>query len=167
MAIPPASPNQYFTPTFDADMPQSVATHFRQLYLAINQHDQAIKLVAAKPTTITTVTAQGSSAPANPVIIPGDTPAIAHEAIVSYDASNGMFGQLQFDFADLTGIATTVQIGTGAPAAGDYVDGGTGAWTALPGGLTHVIPLGPLTVGGTTGSITVVNGRITASVDPT
>lgn len=158
----------YFTPTFSKDVSQEVATNFRQLFLAIGDHDNAFRVLNDKigAPTAPTITIP-SNAPANPVIIPGDTPAIAHEAIVSYDASNGMFGQLQFDFADLTGIATTVQIGTGAPAAGDYVDGGTGAWTALPGGLTHVIPLGPLTVGGTTGSITVVNGRITASVDPT
>ena len=35
-------------------------------------------------------------------------------------------------FADISGVATTAQIGTGTPSAGEYVDGGTGAWTALP-----------------------------------
>ncbi len=34
-------------------------------------------------------------------------------------------------------------------------------------GVTHVVPLGPLTGGGTTGSITITNGIVTAFVDPT
>jgi hypothetical protein len=38
----------------------------------------------------------------------------------------------QPSFSNLSGTATTNQIGTGTPAAGKYVDGGTGAWTALP-----------------------------------
>jgi len=40
----------------------------------------------------------------------------------------------QLGFSDLSGTASTAQIGTGTPAAGKYVDGGTGAWTALPSG---------------------------------
>jgi len=32
----------------------------------------------------------------------------------------------------LGGTASTSQIGTGTPASGKYVDGGTGAWTAIP-----------------------------------
>lgn len=38
----------------------------------------------------------------------------------------------QLGFADLTGTASTSQIGTGTPAAGKYVDGGTGNWTPIP-----------------------------------
>lgn len=157
-----------FTPAFAADMPQSIATHFRQLYLAIGDHNDAITVLNSKASTSTTIVRTVSTGGSSgTVIIPGNTPAILHEAIVSYDASTGMFGQLQFDFTDLTGVATPAQIGTGSPSAGEYVDGGTGAWTALPGGITHVVPLGPLTTLGAPGSITVVNGRITASVDPT
>lgn len=37
-------------------------------------------------------------------------------------------------FSNLSGTATTAQIGTGTPAGSKYVDGGTGAWTALPAG---------------------------------
>lgn len=37
--------------------------------------------------------------------------------------------------ADITtGVLSTARIGSGTPANGTYVDGGTGAWTALPGG---------------------------------
>lgn len=94
MAIPPAAPNQYFTPTFDKEMPQSTATHFRQLYLATQQHDQAIKLLHSSPSTTTTVVREVSGGGSGGTgVIPGNTPAIAGEAIVSYDSSNGMFGQ--------------------------------------------------------------------------
>lgn len=205
MAIPPADPNQYFTPTFDKDMPQSTATHFRQLYLSANQHDQAIKLVHSMmgAATSTTTIVNTTSAPTG--VIPGNTPAITHEWIDAYDSSNGLFTQTQPDYSDLTGVptlpantpavthefvtaynsttgaftqaqpsfpdvsgvATTAQIGTGTPAAGDYVDGGTGAWTALPGGLTVVITTAALTTLGTTGSMTFTNGRLTASTPAT
>lgn len=39
-------------------------------------------------------------------------------------------------FTNISGIATTAQIGTGTPAAGKYVDGAAGAWTTLPSGPT-------------------------------
>ena len=42
----------------------------------------------------------------------------------------GPTGEIAFLF--VSGVATPTQIGTGVPAAGEYVDGGTGAWTALP-----------------------------------
>lgn len=34
--------------------------------------------------------------------------------------------------SDITGTLSRTQIGTGTASAGHYVDGGTGAWTALP-----------------------------------
>lgn len=37
---------------------------------------------------------------------------------------------------DITGVVPRAQLGTGTPSAGRYVDGGTGAWTALPSGGT-------------------------------
>ena len=37
-----------------------------------------------------------------------------------------------YPFTSLSGTASPSQIGTGAPAAGKYVDGGTGAWTTIP-----------------------------------
>jgi 6-phosphogluconolactonase (cycloisomerase 2 family) len=48
-------------------------------------------------------------------------------------------------FTDITGTATKAQIGTGTPTAGYYVDGGTGAWTAVPTGGS--VSLGSLTAG--------------------
>lgn len=57
--------------------------------------------------------------------------AIAHEWINSINTS-GVPQLSQPTFSDVSGIAATGQIGTGTPAAGKYVDGGTGAWTALP-----------------------------------
>ena len=35
-------------------------------------------------------------------------------------------------FSGITGTATPAQIGTGTPASGKYVDGGSGSWTTLP-----------------------------------
>jgi hypothetical protein len=34
----------------------------------------------------------------------------------------------------VSGVLATVRLGSGTPAAGTYVDGGTGAWTTLPAG---------------------------------
>lgn len=186
MAIPPADPNQYFTPTFDKDMPQSTATHFRQLYLASSQHDQAIKLIHQQVTTPTTTTVTTtSSAPVDTRVIPGNTPAIASEWLNSYNSTSGSFTQTQPAYSDISGTPT---LPANTPAiTHDFItayNSTTGAFSQaqpaftdisgqittaqLPAsGVTHVVPLGPLTVGGTTGSITVTNGIITAFVDPT
>jgi len=67
---------------------------------------------------------------------PQNTPAIAHKWLNSYDSATGAFGQTQPAFTDISGVAATDQIGTGTPSAGEYVDGGTGAWTALPSSPT-------------------------------
>ena len=50
-------------------------------------------------------------------------------------------------FTDVSGTATTSQIGTGTPAAGTYVDGATGAWTALPAGNTATLTNGESSAG--------------------
>ncbi|MHB1952127.1 MAG: hypothetical protein ACYCOU_00140 [Sulfobacillus sp.] len=56
-----------------------------------------------------------------------------YSAILVFDGTNWWAETLQqLSFADISGVATTAQIGTGTPAAGEYVDGGTGAWTPLP-----------------------------------
>jgi hypothetical protein len=70
--------------------------------------------------------------------LPSGFAAVAHEWIDSYDAATGLFSATQPAFTDISGVATTAQIGTGTPSAGDYVDGGTGAWTALPAIPTFV-----------------------------
>ena len=76
---------------------------------------------------------------------PNNLPPAANQFVTGFVAPNFFAGPI--DFSNLTGNLATSQL----PAAG----------------ITHVIPLGPLTVGGTTGSITVTNGLITGSVDPT
>lgn len=169
--IPPADPNQYFTPTFGPDMPQEIATHFRQLYLASGQHDQAIKLVhtmasTTSTTIVRTVSAGGSS---GTVIIPGNTPAILHQWIDAYDASTGMFHQSQPDYSDLTGTPTLPV--TKTAITGEYLtayDSTTGAFSqSTPAGITVVITTAALTLGGTQGSMTYVGGLLTAQVQAT
>lgn len=57
-----------------------------------------------------------------------------------------------------SGVFSNARLGTGTPAAGTYVDGGTGAWTALPGGtVTSVSATAPLHVATptTTPSLTI------------
>ena len=100
-------------------------------------------------------------------IVPVNTPAVLHQWLKSYNAATGAFTQTQPAFTDISGTATTAQIGTGTPSAGEYVDGGTGAWTALPGGLSVTITTAALTVGGTQGSMTFTGGRLTAQVQAT
>ena len=65
-------------------------------------------------------------------IVPISFGPISHEFLTAYNAATGTFSAAQPAFTDISGVATTGQIGTGTPAAGKYVDGGTGAWTALP-----------------------------------
>jgi hypothetical protein len=67
---------------------------------------------------------------------PQNTPAVSHEFLTGYNAATGGFTAAQPAFTDISGVATTAQIGTGTPAAGDYVDGGTGAWTPLGSGYS-------------------------------
>lgn len=129
-------------------------------------------------------------------IVPATFDAIAHEFLVSYDATTGIFSASTVGFSDLTGIAATDQIGTGTPSAGKYVDGGTGAWTALPTvpatkapvageyltgynaatgafsvsatpGISVTITTAALTGGGTQGSMTFSNGLLVNSVQST
>ena len=80
-------------------------------------------------------------------ILPATAAPVASQWIASYDAITGVFSQSQPAFTDITGNLATAQLPTA--------------------GVSGVISLGPLTVGGTTGSITVTNGIITAFVDPT
>ncbi len=65
-------------------------------------------------------------------IVPVGFGVISHEFLTAYNAATGAFTAAQPAFTDVSGVATTAQIGTGSPAASKYVDGGTGAWTALP-----------------------------------
>lgn len=60
-----------------------------------------------------------------------------------------------------SGTVAVAQLGTGTPAAGKYVDGGTGAWTALPsGGKASSGNAGDIQIGDGAG------GFITATAHP-
>ena len=78
--------------------------------------------------------------------------AVAHQWLDSFNATTGNFHGSQPAFSDISGTAALSQIGTGTPASGKYVDGGTGAWTPLPptGATTNqaIQPIG-ITVAGT------------------
>jgi hypothetical protein len=109
-------------------------------------------LVIASTTQVTNLNAQlhgGLAAPASAILGLTDTQAPTNK---TFDISantlknssntaghvprnNGtQYTDAQLGFSDLNGTAATSQIGTGTPGAGKYVDGATGAWTALPGG---------------------------------
>jgi hypothetical protein len=71
--------------------------------------------------------------------------------------------------ASASGVLTPAQMGTGTPAAGEYVDGGTGAWTVLPSASSSGWKLaGPLANTGSTsgvqvGSVTIPAGTLNAT----
>lgn len=100
-------------------------------------------------------------------IVPNTFNAIANQFLTAYDATTGDFSAAQPTFSNISGTAARTQIGTGTPSAGQYVDGGTGAWTDLPSGLSVTITTAALTVGGTQGSQTFVGGRLTSQVQAT
>lgn len=129
-------------------------------------------------------------------IVPVSFGAVAHEFLNSYDDTTGLFTAAQPAFSDISGVAATAQIGTGTPSAGEYVDGGSGAWTALPtlpatiapvageyltgynastgifsqstpAGLSVTITIAQLTTGGTQGSMTFQNGLLVSQTPAT
>ena len=71
-------------------------------------------------------------------IVPAGFGAISHQFLTAYDGTTGLLSAAQPAFTDISGVATTAQIGAGTPSAGEYVDGGTGAWTALPSGASVI-----------------------------
>lgn len=100
-------------------------------------------------------------------VAPQNVPAVANEFLTAYNSSTGAFSQARPSFPNINGTAATNQIGTGTPSAGEYVDGGTGAWTALPGGISITITTAALTPTGAQGSQTFVNGRLTGQIQAT
>lgn len=112
MGASPTNPNQYFTPTFDASIPQPVATHFRQLYLAVNQHDLAIKMIhATAASTSTTVTNIINQNPA------GTSPSGGSGSISSsIGAVNNQTGQTAYTL-QATDNGAQVRLGDASPIA--------------------------------------------------
>lgn len=80
-------------------------------------------------------------------VVPQNTSAVANEFLTGYDATTGVFTAAQPSFTNISGQITMAQL----PA----------------GNVSRVIPLGPLTVGGVAGSLTVVDGVIQSAIDPT
>lgn len=100
------------------------------------------------PNTATSVAYDGSNWWAEPtVIVPANTPAIAHEWLNSYNAATGAFTQTQPAFTDISGTLSAAQL----PAAGISITVTTAALTTL----------------GVQGSMTFVDGILTAQVQAT
>lgn len=100
---------------------------------------------------------------------PDNTPAIAHEFFTAYDAATGVFTQAQPDYSDLTG---TPQLpNTLTPVAGEYLTGydsttGNFSQSTTPG-ISATIVTAQLTPTGAQGSMTFVDGILTASTPAT
>jgi hypothetical protein len=123
----------------------------RFVFNAINDHDQAITLLAEKVAGLPTSTSTATPAPSASVpitgVVPGNTPAVTSEWINSYNSANGQFTQTQPAFTDVSGNITASQ----------------GPTAAFSGTITTA----KLTTGGTNGSQTFVNGILTAQTPAT
>jgi len=102
-------------------------------------------------------------------IVPGNTPPVSHEWIKSYNSTTGAFTQTQPDYSDLTGTPT---LPANTPATtGEYLtayNSTTGAFTkSTPAGISATITTAALTALGTQGSMTFVDGRLTAQTPAT
>lgn len=130
----------------------------------------------------------GTAAPAQ---LPAATPTTQGALILPSTGGSTTLGTAAFQNTtafDAAGDAAAAQAAAIAAAEafssdGSNITSGTVAAARLPalsalsgqitaaqlpaGGVSATVPLGPLTVGGTTGSITFVDGQATAHVDPT
>ena len=80
-------------------------------------------------------------------VVPANTPAVSHEWLASYNSTTGVFTQTQPTFSDVSGNLSTSQLPTA--------------------GISVTITTAKLTTGGTQGSMTYVNGLLTAQVAAT
>lgn len=134
--IPPADPNQYFTPTFGPEVPQEVQTHFRQLYLASSQHDQAIKLVHSMATTTTVVQSGGGGGvgppgPPGPGSLPGLAGLHNQTGATTYTVATADNGALLI-LNDASPIAITLNSALTTPYFVFITNLGTGTATLTP-----------------------------------
>lgn len=103
------------------------------------------------------------------LVVPQNTPAIAHEFLTAYNSATGAFTQAQPSYSDLTG---TPQLpNTKTPVAGEYLTGydattGNFSQSTTPG-ISATITTAALTVGGTQGSMTFTDGILTAQTPAT
>ena len=107
---------------------------------------------------------------------PQNTPSIVHQFITAYNALTGAFSQGQPAFSDLSGqIAPSTQMPASGVTAGSYTlsnvavnaEGLVTAASSGPTGLSVTITTAALTIGGTQGSQTYVDGVLTAQVQAT
>ena len=87
---------------------------------------------------------------------------IIHQFLVNYDETTGAFGQAQPAFTDISGTATASQV----PAL-SALNGQITSAQMPAGGASGTVTLAKLTTLGSTGSLTVLDGQITAIVNPT
>ena len=108
-------------------------------------------------------------------VSPQNTPGVAHKWVASYNSTTGVFTLTQPAFTDVSGIATVAQGGTGTSSPA-LIPGTnvtiTGTWpnqtiNASTTGLSVTITTAALTSLGTQGSMTFVNGLLTAQVQAT
>jgi hypothetical protein len=128
------------------------------------------------PNSAVTVAFDGTNFETSPISIPLNTPAILHQFITAYNALTGAFSQGQPDFSDLSGqIAPATQMPVSGVTAGSYTlssvsvnaEGLVTAASNGPTGLSVTITTAALTIGGTQGSQTYVDGVLTAQVQAT
>lgn len=136
MSAPTLNPTSFRLPQYNLETPEGREAAHRYAATGILDLNQAIvalkaQIGTAQSAATSAIIRTAPSSPANPVVVPGNTPVIAHEFLDAYDATAGAFSQAQPDFADLTGIAAVVQGGTGTSTpnlvAGTNVTI-TGAW---------------------------------------
>jgi hypothetical protein len=135
------------TPVLPANTPST--TH--QFFTAYNAATGAF--TAAQPTY--------SDISGTPTL-PSNAPATASKWVNSYTASTGVFTETQPAFTDISGTATAAQVPALSALSGQITT------SQLPAsGLSVTITTAKLTVGGANGSMTFVNGILTASTPAT
>ena len=108
-------------------------------------------------------------------IVPVGFSAISHQFLTAYNALTGAFTAAQPAFTDISGIAQVAQGGTGTATPGLVAGTNvtiTGSWpdqtiNASTTGLSVTITTAQLTPTGTQGSMTFVDGLLTAQVQAT
>jgi len=100
---------------------------------------------------------------------PLNKPAVTHQFLTAYASATGVFSQAQPAYSDISGTPTLPA--TFAPVAGEYLTGyntGTGAFsTNATVGISATIVTAALTTLGTQGSMTFVDGILTAQTPAT
>lgn len=135
----------------DQEVHPEVRKAIKSTFQALTDIYSAIPKLKAQidaKTTSSSATVVSSGPPPNtPTVLPGNTPAVTSQWLNSYDSSNGMFGQSQPAFSDISGQITSAQL----PSSG----------------LSVTIVTAALTIAGTQGSQTFVNGLLVGQVQAT